>query len=225
MNKLIKRILKEETEDKWDNLKSPEISISPRTQIEAAEKKYEWNAYIPEIGKKIKFHMNPEHWNLVAGIRVEDITAKGYGSFGEDPHKEHQYVKMGGTTNPEEYDRTYWRGKNIIHTTDETQMSSAKELFDVKEAIQDIKVFSEETEKLTKEFKTNIQQLTKEYNQKMQEVIDSVPFNGNGKAEVVTVDKEGNYKTEDDFEEKGEGWYDHHRETRWDHEDYENRDI
>jgi len=31
MKNIIKRILKEETEDKWDDLKSPEISISPRT--------------------------------------------------------------------------------------------------------------------------------------------------------------------------------------------------
>jgi len=225
MKNIIKRILKEETEDKWDDLKSPEISISPRTQIEAAEKKYEWDAYIPEMGKKIRFHMNPEQWNLIAGIRVEDISAKGHGSFGSDPHKEYQYVKMGGTTNPEEYDRAYWRGKNIIHSTDETPRSRAKELFDVKEAIQDIKVFSEETEKLTKEFKTNIQRLTKEYNQKMQEVIDSVPFNADNPVEIVTVDKEGNYKTESDFEDDGEGWDDHHREDRWDHEDYENRDI
>ena len=230
MKNLIKKILKEETEDKWDDLKSPEISISPRTQIEAAEKKYEWDAYIPEMGKKIRFHMNPEHWNLMAGIRVEEIESKGHGDFGRDPHKEYQPVKIGSVTDPDEHpiyrdNRSYWQGKNIIHSTDATEMSRRKEFYDVKEAIQDIKVFSEETEKLTKEFKTNIQQLTKEYNQKMQEVIDSAPFNGDDTGQLVTVDKEGNYKTEDDFEAEGEGWHDHHRETRWDHEDYENRDI
>lgn len=224
VKKLIKKILKEETDDKWDDLKSPQISISPQTQTEAAEKKYEWWSYIPEIGKKIRFHMNPEYWNFSAGIRVEDIESKGHGHFRHDPHKEYQPVKIGGITNPDEdtnrYHTPYWQGKNIIHST-EDQM----EYYDVKEAIQDIKVFSEKTEKLTKEFKTNIQQLVKEYNQKMQEVIDSVPFNGNGRAELVTVDKDGNYKTESDFEEEGEGWRSHHRETRWNYEDYEDREI
>ena len=230
MRKLIKRILKEETDNKWDDLKSPEISISPRTQIEAAEKKYEWDAYIPEMGKKIRFHMNPEHWNLMAGIRVEEIESKGHGDFGRDPHKEYQPVKIGSVADPDEHpiyrdNRSYWQGKNIIHSTDATEMSRRKEFYDVKEAIQDIKVFSEKTEKLTKEYKTTIQRLTKEYNQKMQEVIDSAPFNGDDTGQLVTVDKEGNYKTESDFEDDGEGWHDHHREERWDHEDYENRNI
>ena len=59
MKNVIRKILFEETEDRTDEyddeLTSPEISISPSTELYVAHKKYSWESYIPEIGKKIIF--------------------------------------------------------------------------------------------------------------------------------------------------------------------------
>jgi len=86
MKNVIRKILFEESEDmidKYDDeLTSPEISISPDTELNIAEKKYSWESYIPEIGKKFIFEFNPEHWNLSANVKVEDVDKSGHGSFG-----------------------------------------------------------------------------------------------------------------------------------------------
>ena len=84
------------------------------------------------------------------------------------------------------------------------------EYVDVKEAIKDVKGFSEESEQMTKEYKQKIQQLTKEYVNKMSTLNDKYNFKGdNSISKLVSVDSKGNHKTEKEFESDGNGWINH----------------
>jgi hypothetical protein len=220
MKNIIKKILKEEDEEqpKFDpsKLESPEISISPRTQIEYAEKQLEWVAYIPEIGKMIKFYMNPEEWNMFATIRVEDVGSRGHGSFGDDPHPEYQESIFKDITK-DRYS-SYYNGKVI-------GKGERYEYVDIKDVVNDLTGFSKEAEDLTREYKKQIQSLTAEYVQKVRELPNKYNFTGSGEQKAVTVDSKGNHKTESDFEKEGKGWWDHPDEYRWKSEDYKNRRI
>jgi hypothetical protein len=220
MKNLIKKLLKEQEEDKpkFDSskLSSPEISVSPRTQIEHAEKQLEWEAYIPEIGKMIKFYMNPEEWNMFAMITVSEIGSRGHGSFGDDPHPKYQESMFKDITK-DRYS-SYYDGEVI-------DKGERYEFVDIKDVVKDLTGFSKEAEDLTREYKKQIQNLTAEYVQKMRELPDKYKFTGSGDQKAVTVDSKGNYKTEDDFEKEGKSWYDHPSDYRRKSEDYEDRKI
>ena len=90
MKHLIQKILKEEFNP--DDLTSPEINMSPETELEVARSKYGWRTYVPQIKKRIEFSINPESWNFSAGVSETDIESKGHGSFGDDPHNNYVYT-------------------------------------------------------------------------------------------------------------------------------------
>lgn len=216
MKNLIRKILLEVTDDEIDkyddDLTSPEISISPSTELKIAHKKYSWEAYIPEIGKKIIFYFNPEHWNFFANMKVEDVDKKGHGSFGDDPHKDYQRSildDLGG----DRYQSYYNKEGKIVGSGDRY------DYVDVKEAVKDLKGFSEEAEQITKDYKQRIEQLTDEYVRKISTLNDKYNFNSGDELDLVSVDSKGNYKREEDFEETGDGWYDHPREFRKKYDD------
>jgi hypothetical protein len=212
MKNVIRKILFEESEDtvdKYDDeLTSPEISISPSTELYVAQKKYSWEAYIPEIGKKIIFDFNPEHWNLFAKMEVEDVDKKGHGSFGDDSHKDYQKSILDNVEG-DRYQSYYNKEGKIVGS------GERYDYVDVKDAIKDLKGF-------TKDFKQRIQQLTKEYINKMSTLNDKYNFNSNNELDLVTVDSKGNYKRESDFEETGDGWYDQPSEFTKDYDVYMN---
>lgn len=211
MKNVIRKILFEETEDRTDEyddeLTSPEISISPSTELYVAHKKYSWESYIPEIGKKIIFYFNPEHWNLYANMKVEDVDEKGHGSFGNDPHKDYQKSILDNIVS--DRDQSYYNKEGKIVGKGERY-----DYVNVKDAINDIKGFSEESEQITKEYKQKIQQLTKEYVSKIGLLNDKYNFNSNEELDLVTVDSKGNYKRERDFEDTKDNWYSQPREFR-----------
>ena len=219
MKNVIRKILFEEVEDRSDEyddeLTSPEISISPSTELHVAHKKYSWESYIPEIGKKIIFYFNPEHWNLFANMKIEDVDKKGHGSFGGDPHKDYQRSildDLGG----DRYQSYYNKEGKIVGS------GERYDYVDVKEVVKDLKGYSEEAEKITKDYKQRIQQLTKEYVNKISTLNDKYNFNSDKELDLVTVDSKGNYKREQDFEESGEGWYNQPREFKKDYDVYMN---
>ena len=216
MKNVIRKILIEESEDmvdKYDDeLTTPEISISPSTELYVAHKKYSWESYIPEIGKKIIFDFNPEHWNLFAKMEVEDVDDKGHGSFGDDSHKDYQKSILDNVEG-DRYQSYYNKEGKIVGS------GERYDYVDVKDAIKDLKGFSEEAEKITKDFKQRIQQLTKEYVSKISTLNDKYNFNSSDELDLVSVDSKGNYKREGDFEETGDGWYDHPREFRKKYDD------
>lgn len=211
MKNVIRKILFEETEDRTDEyddeLTSPEISISPSTELYVAHKKYSWESYIPEIGKKIIFYFNPEHWNLYANMKIEDVDEKGHGSFGNDPHKDYQKSILDNIVS--DRDQSYYNKEGKIVGKGERY-----DYVNVKDAINDIKGFSEESEQITKEYKQKIQQLTKEYVSKIGLLNDKYNFNSNEELDLVTVDSKGNYKRERDFEDTKDNWYSQPREFR-----------
>lgn len=220
MKNLIRKILFEESEDmvdKYDDeLTSPEISISPETELNVAQKKYSWESYIPEIGKKIIFYMSPEYWNSFAYIEIEDVGESGHGDFGDDSHIDYQKSILDDIQS-ERYKSYYVNNDKVIGQGDRY------DYVDVKEVIKDIKGFSEESEQMTKEYKQKIQQLTKEYVNKMSTLNNKYNFKGdNSISELVSVDSKGNYKREEDFEETGDGWYDQPREFKKDYDVYMN---
>ena len=212
MKNVIRKILFEESEDMVDkyndDLTSPEISISPETELSIAQKKYSWESYIPEIAKKFIFEFNPEHWNLSANVAVEDVEKAGHGSFGDESHKDYQKSILG------DVERNIYRS---YYSNDGKIIDRGERYYyvDVKEAVKDIKGFSEEGEQITKEYKQKIQQLTKEYVNKMSTLNDKYNFNSDNSfnsdnpIELVSVDSKGNYKTEKEFETDGNGWSNH----------------
>ena len=207
MKNVIRKILFEESEDtvdKYDDeLTSPEISISPETELSIAQKKYSWESYIPEIGKKFIFDFNSEHWNSFAYIEIEDVDKAGHGSFGDESHRDYQKSILDNIQS-DRYGSYYVNNDKVIGQDDRY------EYVDVKEAIKDVKGFSEESEQMTKEYKQKIQQLTKEYVNKMSTLNDKYNFKGdNSISKLVSVDSKGNYKTEKEFESDGNGWINH----------------
>ncbi len=214
MKNVIRKILKEEFNP--DDLTSPEINMSPQTQIEYAEKQYEWESYIPEIGMKIKFHMNPEHWQLSANLMVSEVGSSGHGSYGDSPHKDYQKNPLSNYSDG---------GHNVCYGGKVIGKGERYEFYDVKEAIKDIKEYSQEAEKFTLDFKNQIQKLTKDYIENIKPLRGKYNFTDEDDKKGVTVDKDGKYKTEEDFEKEGEGWYDQPQQFRRNSEKYEDRKI
>jgi len=218
MKNLIRKILLEVTDDEIDkyddDLTSPEVSISPSTELYVAHKKYSWESYIPEIGKKIIFYFNPEHWNLFANMKVEDVDKKGHGSFGDNPHKDYQRSILDNIAG-DRYQSFYNKEGKIVGK------GERYDYVNVKDAINDIKGFSEESEQITKEYKQKIQQLTKEYVSKIGLLNDKYNFNSNEELDLVSVDSKGNYKTERDFEDTKDNWYSQPRVFRKQYDIYD----
>jgi len=211
MKHLIQKILKEEFNP--DDLTSPEINMSPETELEVARSKYGWRTYIPQIKKRIAFSINPESWNFSAGIRETDIESKGHGSFGDDPHNNYEPYNL-LTYTDDEYFTPYYQPKTekLGHTIPD---KGDYELYDVKDAINSLKTYSEEAEKVTVEFKKNIEKLFADYKQKINAIANNSDFSdGNRRVKVVDVDKEGNFKSERDFRETGDGWWDQPRQFK-----------
>lgn len=208
MKHLIQKILKEEFNP--DDLTSPEINMSPETELEVARSKYGWRTYIPQIKKRIAFSINPESWNFSAGVRETDIESKGHGSFGDDPHNNYEPYNL-LTYTDDEYFTPYYQPKTekLGHTIPD---KGDYELYDVKDAINSLKTYSEEAEKVTVEFKKNIERLFADYKQKINAIANNSDFSdGNRRIKVVDVDKEGNFKSEQDFRKTGDGWWDQPR--------------
>ena len=214
MKNLIKKILKEEFNP--DDLTSPEINMSPETELEVAKSKYDWSAYIPEIKKRISFYTSPESWNFFAGVRESDIESKGHGSFGDDSHPHYERYDLLNHT--EEQKEGYYTPFYNPKTEKLAQTGPDKgnyELYDVEEAINSVKKYSEEAEKLTVEFKKNIQKLFADYKQKINELTVNSDFvDGGRRIKLVDVDKSGNFKSEDDFRKTGDGWWDQPRQFK-----------
>jgi len=192
----LKRI-NEQTEDfNPDDLESPELSISPQSQLKYAYRQYGWKAYIPEISKTISFYLNPEEWNLMGTIRVSNVESKGYGSFGDDSHKDYKESPLDNLHNNDGnvwYDGTViGKGERYYHV-------------DIKEAVNDIKNYSEEAAELTIQYKQQIQQLTKQFADNLGSLKEKHNFAGSGDQLMVSVDSEGKVKTEDEYDEEGTG--------------------
>ena len=213
MKHLIQKILKEEFNP--DDLTSPDINMSPETELEVARSKYGWTTYIPQIKKRIAFSINPESWNLSAGIRETDIESKGHGSFGDDPHINYEPYNL-LTYTDDEYFRPYYQPKTekLAHTAPD---KGNYELYDIKGAVDSLKTYSEEAEKVTVEFKNNIERLFADYKEEINVIAKNSDFtDGDRRVKVVDVDKEGNFKSEDDFRKTGDGWWDQDRQFRKD---------
>ena len=208
MKHLIQKILKEEFNP--DDLKSPRINRSPDTELNIAQSKYGWSTYIPEIKKRIYFYLNPEAWNFFAGVSEKNIESKGHGSFGDDSHPDYERYDLLNHTKEEKegYYRPFYNPKTEkVGYTGRDQ--GDYELYDIEEALNSVKTYSEETEKLTVEFKKNIQKLFADYRQKINELTVNSDFTDGGRRiKLVDVDKEGNTQSEDEFRKKGEGWWD-----------------
>lgn len=209
MKHIIQKILKEEFNP--DDLTSPEINRSPDTELHIAKSKYGWSTYIPEIKKRIYFRLNPEAWNFSAGVSERDIESRGHGSFGDDSHPD--YVPYDLLNYSEEQKEGYYtpyynpKTEKLAHTDRD---KGDYELYDIEEAINSVKTYSEEAEKLTVEFKKNIQKLFADYKQKINDIAVNSDFSGgqHRRIKLVDVDKEGNRKSEDEFRKKGDGWWD-----------------
>jgi hypothetical protein len=205
MKNVIRKILKEEFNP--DDLKSPDINISPDTELRVARSKYGWGTYIPEIGRRIYFSINPEPWNLKVGIGDTPIEGRGHGSFGDDSHPDFQEYWI--TTDENDYRDDYYKPKTkkLKQTSEE---EGDYELYDIKDGIESIKKYSEEAEQVTKEFKKNVQKLFADYKQKINTIITNSDFaaGDHRRVKLVDVDNEGNFKTEDDFGETQDGWWD-----------------
>lgn len=208
MKNVIRKILKEEFNP--DDLTSPEINLSPETELQVARSKYGWSTYIPEIKKRIYFWLNPESWNFSAGVSESNIESKGHGSFGDDSHPDYESYDLLNYT--EEQKEGYYTPYYNPKTVKLSQTSPDKgdyELYDIKDAINSIKIYSEKAEKVTVEFKKNIEKLFADYKQKINNIANNSDFTyGNRRIKLVDVDKEGNIKTEEDFEGTKDGWWD-----------------
>jgi hypothetical protein len=211
-----KRLREQSEEFNPDDLTSPEISISPRTHLKSAEKQYEWEAYIPEISRKIKFYLNPEEWNLIANVSVEKIESSGRGSWGDESHRDYSESPL---------DNIDGAGGSVWYKGTVIGKGERYDHVDIKEAINDIKNYSEEAAQLTIEYKQQIQQITKQFSEKIGSLKAKHKFNGNDSQKLVTVDSKGNMKTEEDFEKGGNDWWGHDRDYRRDHEDYDDRKL
>ena len=113
-----------------------------------------------------------------------------------------------------EYFTPYYQPKTekLAHTARD---KGDYELYDVKDAIDSLKTYSEEVEKVTVEFKKNIERLFADYKQKINAIANNSDFSdGNRRIKVVDVDKEGNFKSERDFRETGDGWWDQPRQFK-----------
>ena len=205
MKNVIRKILKEEFNP--DDLTSPEINMSPDTELHVARSKYGWSAYIPQISKRIYFSINPEAWNLSAGVSEQSVESKGHGSFGDDSHPEFKEYNLINTTN-DEYYTPYYNPKTekITHLED-----GDYEIYNIKDGVEGIKNYSDQSRKITIEFKKNVEKLFSDYNKNINDIISNSDFAGDDyysrRIRLADINKEGDIKHEDDFEKTSDGWY------------------
>ena len=196
MKDLIRKILKEEGDDGFNWVDS--ASNPPRDILDDAYRRFKWGIYIPILGKKISFYINPEHWNMMANIRIEDVESRGHGSFGDDPHKDYQpsvlkdLPKM--TTSYGERVRTYYSKENALSRGEGRE----RVYVDIEQVIDDIEGYSTEAKQYTEEYQQQIESLTRQYMEKMSGLGDKYNFNDDYGAEAVVV-QDGQIRTEDDF--------------------------
>jgi hypothetical protein len=192
MKKLIKRILKEEEED--DGFNWADSAGNPPNQIISdAGRRFKWETYIPILGKKIKFHINPEWWNLMAKIRIEDVTSKGHGTWGGDPHRDYQSSVLNNLS--VEREKSYYSTENSLGGGE----GNEREYVDVEKVIDDLEGYSTEAKQYTDEYQQQIETLTSEYMSKMSGLGDKYNFNDDYGAEAVVVQSDGTIKKERDF--------------------------
>lgn len=187
MRNIIKKIL---NENDWDWANS--ISNPPRDIIDEAYRRFKWSTYIPVLGKKISFYLNPEHWNLTADIHIEDVGSRGHGSFGDDPHKDYQPSVLSNLKR--DMDETYYSKENTVGDSNHKE----RVYVDIEQVIDDIEGYSTEAKQYTEEYQRQIESLTREYMEKMSGLGDKYNFNDSYGAEAVVV-QDGQVRREDDF--------------------------
>jgi hypothetical protein len=189
MRNLIKKILKEEEDDGF-NWADKAVN-TPRDILGDAYDRFKWDIYIPILGKKISFYLNPEHWNLMATIRVQNVERRGHGPFGDDPHKDYQPSVLNNLKG--ERERTYYSKENIVGDS-----GGERVYVDIEQVIDDIEGYSTEAKQYTEEYQQQVEELTRQYMEKMSGLSDKYNFNDSYGAEAVVV-QDGQIKKEDDF--------------------------
>lgn len=190
MRDLIKKILKEDEDDGFDWTDS-EIN-PPRNIIRDAGRRFKWSTYIPILGKKIMFYFNPEHWNLMANIRIYDIESKGHGSFGDDPHKEYTQSVLSDLENRR--GNNYYSASGSVGKHPEV---NGRHFVNVEDVIDDVEGFSTEAKEYTDEYKQKIEEVTQEYITKMSGLSEKYNFNTNDDVESVVVTPKGILRNQD----------------------------
>jgi hypothetical protein len=192
MRDLIKKILKEEEDDgfNWaDSAGNP-----PNQIIRDADRRFKWETYIPILGKKIEFYINPEWWNLMANIRVQNIESKGHGTWDDEAHRDYQPSVLNDLTVNRE--RSYYSTENSLGGS---EGSRERKYVDVEKVIDDLEGFSTEAKQYTDEYQEQIESLTREYMEKMSGLGDKYNFNDDYGAEAVVVQPDGSIRRERDF--------------------------
>ena len=194
MRNIIKKILKEQEDDGF-NWADSSVN-SPAQVLENLELETEWTGYIPEISKQISFTVNPESFQPMARIRIENVESKGYGSFGDDAHRHHQRSPL---------DEIHFGNADWDPTGSESigDDEDRGKLYNVMDAARDIKSYSEEAKQLVIEYKQQIQEITKQF----AESIGSLPSKHNfdkeesyGRISLATVDSQGEIWTDDKWD-------------------------
>ena len=192
MKDLIRKILKEEEDDgfNWaDSAGNP-----PNQIIKDAGNRFKWETYIPILGKKIKFYINPEWWNLMARVRIEDVNSRGHGSFGDDPHRDYQPSVLNNLS--VEREQSYYSTENNLGRAEGNR---ERVFVDVEKVIDDLEGYSTEAKQYTDEYQQQIESLTREYMEKMSGLGDKYNFNDDYGAEAVVVQPDGSIRRERDF--------------------------
>jgi hypothetical protein len=199
MRNIIKKILKEQEDDGFNWADS--AVNSPAQVLENLELEVEWTGYIPEISKQIMFTMNPESFQPMARLSVENVEAKGYGSFGDDAHRHHQRSPLDEIR----FGRSNWNSEGSEPIGEE----EGGKLYNVMDAARDIKSYSEEAKQLTLEYKQKIQEITKLYAESLKELPIKHNFNGSDnyrdRLKLATVDSQGEIWTDDKWDESHGG--------------------
>lgn len=193
MKDLIRKILKEDQEDDGFDW-ADSVSNPPDVIMRDAGKRFKWETYVPILGKKIKFYINPEWWQPIARVDVENVESKGYGSFGDDPHREYQ---------PSPLD-ILERGRDDSYYSKEVNLGKngnnrERTYVDIEKVIDDLEGYSIEAKQHTDTYKQQIESITRDYMEKMSTLADKYNFNDDYGAEAVVVQPDGTIKTEYDF--------------------------
>jgi hypothetical protein len=192
MKNIIRKILKEEEDDGFNWVDS--VSNSPNQIIRDAGERFKWETYIPILSKKIEFYINPEWWNLMVNIRIEDVADEGNGSFGDDPHKDYQPSVLNDLES--EREQTYYSTEENLG---DHESNRKIKYVNVEKVIDDIEGYSVEAKQYTDEYQQRIETLTREYMGKMSGLSDKYNFNDDYGAESVVVQPDGTIRRERDF--------------------------